>query len=187
MTSTSPPRPAEARGAGCSWTPIAWGVAAIALGLLLAARPGPTAVFVVRVVAFLWLVGGVVDLAGVVRRRDRPRAGWRAAGGLLAIVAALLVLADPLVGAVLAIGAQFVLIAVAALVEGCITLVDGLRAGPAWGLVALGALQLGVGVFLFARPVVGLQALVQLLAAVLIVGGVITIVQATRRRRVAPR
>jgi len=101
------------------------------------------------------------------------------------IVAALVVLVNPVFGAVLVIGIQYLLIAGSALVAGLVSLFEGLRAGPVWGLVALGVFQLGVEVFLLARPLVGIQVFVQFLAAVAIIGGVIAIVQALRPRRSA--
>lgn len=170
------------RRAETSWLPIVWGVGAILLGVLLFARPGPTAVFLVRVMAIFWLAGGIVDLVGGIMQRGKPWAIWRAIGGAAGIVGALIVLANPLFGAAIVIGAQFLVIAVSALVEGGISLVQGLRSGPLWGLVALGAFQVGVGIFLLAQPLVGILAFVQLLAAVSIIGGVIVIVQTIRRR-----
>jgi uncharacterized membrane protein HdeD (DUF308 family) len=182
MTSAAQAIPVGEKQAERAWLPIAWGVAAIAFGLLLFVRPGPTAVFLVRVMAIFWLVGGVVDLVGGVLQRRRPWAIWRTIGGVVGIFAALLVLANPLFGTFIVIGAQFLLIAGSALIEGTINVVQGLRAGPLWGLVALGAFQLGVGILLVAQPLVGILAFVQFLAAVLIIGGAITIVQTLRRR-----
>jgi uncharacterized membrane protein HdeD (DUF308 family) len=162
-----------------------WGVAAIVLGLFLFVRPGPTAVFLVRVMAIFWLVGGAFNLASAIMRRGRPGTLWRILGGALSIAGALVVLANPLFGTVLVIGLQFLVIAVSALVAGLVSLFEGLRAGPVWGLVALGLLQLGIGIFLLAQPLVGVLAFVQFLAAVAIIGGVIAIFQTIRQRQAA--
>src|SRR5690349_23666058 len=93
--------PAGESKAKYSWITIAWGGAAIVAGIFLLARPGPTAVFLVRVMAIFCLVGGTVDVIGGLVRRGEPRSPWRTVGGVVIVVAALVVLVNPIFGAAL--------------------------------------------------------------------------------------
>jgi len=180
--------PVSESKAGFAWIRFAWGLAAVALGLFLFTRPNPTAVFLVRVMALFWLFGGIFNvveglLQGLVQR-GAGRGFWRIVAGHLSIAGALIVLANPYFGAILVIGAQYLVIAGSALVAGLVSLFEAFRNGLVWGLVALGILQLGIGAFLLAQPVAGILAFVQFLAAVAIIGGVILIVETLRQRQV---
>jgi uncharacterized membrane protein HdeD (DUF308 family) len=77
------------------WFTVLWGIGAVVVGVLLVSRPVVTAFFLVQVMAVLWLVGGVVDIVSVLFNRVGEHRVWRLVGGVVAIVAGLILLGNP--------------------------------------------------------------------------------------------
>jgi uncharacterized membrane protein HdeD (DUF308 family) len=76
------------------------GVLAIIAGVLCLRSPVATAVFLAIVVGAFWLVDGVMEVvAGIAGRGERSRV-WSILGGILAIIAGIIVLSMPAISAV---------------------------------------------------------------------------------------
>jgi Short repeat of unknown function (DUF308) len=160
------------------WTTVLWGIVSLIVGLLLLSRPATTAFFLVQVMAVLWLVGGIIDLVSVVLGRAGAHRAWRLVGGIVAIVAGLILLGNPFVGTLLVGLVQFYLIAFAAIVNGFLNIIGRFQGLSGWGRLVLGIVQLAIGVFFLFNPVPGLLAFVPGFGIVLAIGGLITIVAA---------
>ena len=159
---------------------LVWGVAWVILGLFLLFQPGITAVLLVQLMAVFWVVGGVIDLVTGLGHGGHPHRGWRIFGGILSIAAGVIIMAHPLVGAIVTIAFGFYLLAFAAIINGLINLVGGFTGGISWGGSLLGLVQVIVGIFLVTHPLMGILAYVPTLGIITVVAGVAVIVFAFR-------
>jgi uncharacterized membrane protein HdeD (DUF308 family) len=163
------------------WQLLLWGISAVVLGGYLLVQPGVTTVVFIQVMACFWLVGGAIDAVGSIIRRESGW-GWRLALGLLSVVAGLAILGNPLWGALIVVGTQYYLLALAALVVGVVTMFGGLNGGFSWGDLILGLLQVLIGIFLLMNPVAGGAGMLMALGILGIGGGIFAIVAAFRVR-----
>lgn len=159
------------------WLTVLWGLVPLVVGVLLVTRPSPTALFLASVMALLWVGGGIIDIASVMLRRTGRHGRWRLVGGVVAIVAGVIILlGDPFTGTALVVLVQFYLIALAAIVNGLINIVGRFQGLSGWGRLVLGIVQLAIGVFfLFNTGGPGLLTFVPALGIVMAIGGAIII------------
>jgi uncharacterized membrane protein HdeD (DUF308 family) len=169
------------------WFTVLWGIGALVVGLLLATRPITTAVFLVQVMAMLWLVGGIIDIVSAVFGRAGEHRAWRLVGGAVAIFAGLVLLGNSVAGAFLVVTIQFYLIAISAIVNGIINIAGRFQGLSGWGRVVLGIVQVVIGVFFVLNPVPGLLAFIPVFGVVVAIGGVLTIAGALFLRPSASR
>ena len=166
------------------WAYLLWGISSIVLGILLLTRPVMTGLFLVQAMAVFWLVGGVIDIVHGLFAREKGW-GWSVAGGIVGILAGLVILGHPIAGAVITAAALFLIAAFTAIFTG-VTNILGVRsrAGESWswGRFFLGLLQIVIGVFMLWHPVIGTLAFTTALALVAIVGGVGSVGLAFRAR-----
>ncbi|MCB0165420.1 MAG: DUF308 domain-containing protein [Anaerolineae bacterium] len=161
------------------WLVLVEGISLLILGALLLISPGMTTIIVVRFVGIYWLIAGIFKIISIFM--DRSGWGWKLAGGILGIIAGLMVMGQPLV-APLIVGASLVIIlAVQGIVFGVISLVQAFQGGG-WGAGIFGVISILFG-FLFLSNVWGYTlALPWAIGVMAIVGGVIAIVNAFRLR-----
>jgi len=159
---------------------LLWGVAWVILGLFLLFRPAVTAVLLVQVMAVFWLVGGVIDLMNGLTHAAQPGRGWRILGGVLGAGAGVILMAHPILGAIVTIAFQYYLLAFTAVGIGLINLFGGFRSSLSWGGSLLGLIQVILGIFLLTHPLLGMLSFLPTLGMVVIVGGIVTIVAAFR-------
>jgi uncharacterized membrane protein HdeD (DUF308 family) len=154
------------------WLFLIWGMAAVILGVLLFTRPIVSTIALVTVIALFWFVGGVVDIVSALVHRTSTW-GWRLAGGILSVLVALYVLANPILGTLAAVSVLYLLIALAALVNGLI----GLLAGGEHPVsrVVLSVLQIVFAILLLGGyfDLLNLVALVQAIGLLSIGGGIV--------------
>ena len=162
---------------------LLWGMAWIVLGLFLLFRPGITAVLLVQMMTVFWVVGGVIDVMSGLTHGDQPHRGWRIGGGILGIAAGVVLMAHPIVGALVTIAFQYYLLAFAAMIVGVINIVGAAKTGLSWGGSLLGVAQVIIGIFLVTHPLVGMLAFVPTLGLLAIAGGIVTIVAAFKVKR----
>src|SRR5215472_811132 len=162
---------------------LLWGIAWVILGFFLLFQPGMTAIVLVQIMAVFWVVGGVVDLMNGLTHREQPGRGWRVVGGILGIVAGVIIMIHPIAGTLVTIAFGFYLLAFAALVTGIINLVGGFQKTLSWGVSLLGLAQIILGIFLVTHPVVGMLAYVPTLGVLAIVAGIVIIISSFRVRR----
>jgi uncharacterized membrane protein HdeD (DUF308 family) len=159
---------------------LVWGMAWVILGLFLLFQPGITAILLVQLMAVFWVIGGVIDLVTGLTHGDHPHRGWRIFGGILSIAAGVIIVAHPLVGAIVTIAFGFYLLALTAIVNGLINLVGGFKGSVSWGGSLLGLVQVIIGIFLVTHPIMGMLAYVPMLGIITIVAGIAVIVFALR-------
>jgi uncharacterized membrane protein HdeD (DUF308 family) len=150
------------------WHTLIWSACAVLLGLLLLGAPVLSALAIVTIIAAFWLVGGAASvIAAVFQRGDGW--GWRVAGGVLSILAGLVVLANPLFSMVVAVEVLLLFLAVSAIVVGCATLFWSHSVGS----VILGLVLIVVGVLLMLASfhILTLIGVIQAIGLLCLVGG----------------
>jgi uncharacterized membrane protein HdeD (DUF308 family) len=164
------------------WIFLIQGIAAVILGFLLLTNPAATAVSLVVFLGAYWLVSGVMDFVRMFT--DSGQWGWHLALGVLGVVAGILVLRHPLLGT-LATGTFLVsLLAIGSIVMGILGIVRGIQE-DGWGSIALGAVNLLIGIWLLFNPLAAIVALPIVLGIFALVGGVLTIINSFRLKNLA--
>src|SRR2546421_1689511 len=157
------------------WLVLLQGVLSVVLGGLALAMPGVTLGALILLWGLFALLNGVVEVFSAIGAAGSNRSwGWQLAGGLVGILAGLVILRWP------GLSALFVLylVAIWAIVTGIVRLVGAIaehEALPHARMVALaGVVSVLFGIAMFAWPGVGLLTLVYLVGSYAIVYGVIT-------------
>src|SRR5215208_994981 len=161
------------------WLVLLEGIAAAIIGLFLLTAPGATLFVLVQVLGIFWLVGGIFRIVSIFI--DTSLWGWKLVGGVLGIVAGIVVLQHPLWGSVLVPAIYVVILGIQGLVLGGVNLVMAFR-GEGWGIGILGALSIVFGLVLLFNVWIGVAALPYVLGAVGIVGGGLAIAVAFAMR-----
>jgi len=163
------------------WLVLLQGVLSIVLGVLALARPGVTLGALILLWGLFALLNGVVEVFSAIGAAGSHRSwGWQLAGGLVGILAGLVILRWP------GLSALFVLylVAIWAIMMGIVRIVGAIadhQALPhAWLVALAGVVSVLFGIAMFAWPGVGLLTLVYLVGSYAIVYGVITCVLAFR-------
>ena len=161
------------------WLVLLEGVFVGIFGLLLLTAPAATLLFLVQVFGFYLFIGGIFRLVSIFT--DSSSWGWKLVGGLLGIVAGIVVLQYPLLSAVILPTYIIYLIAFLAIAEGIFELIAAFQ-GSGWGLGILGVLRIVFGIVLALNPLLGVVALPFVLGAFMLVGGIFAIVASLRMR-----
>ena len=150
------------------WLVLLEGIAAAIIGLFLLTAPGATLFVLVQVLGIFWLVGGLFRIVSMFI--DTSLWGWKLVGGVLGIVAGIVVLQHPLWSSVLVPAVYVIILGIQGLVLGGVNLVMAFR-GEGWGIGILGALSLVFGLVMLFNVWIGVAVLPFVLGAVGIVGG----------------
>ena len=127
------------------WLVLIEGISLIILGLLMLASPGMSTLILIQFVGIYWLVAGIFKIVSIFM--DSTDWGWKLVGGILGILAGLIVLQHPL-WSPLVIGATLIIIlGVQGLIVGVIGLVQAFR-GAGWGAGIIGAVSILIGLLL---------------------------------------
>jgi uncharacterized membrane protein HdeD (DUF308 family) len=150
------------------WLVLLEGIAAAIIGLFLLTAPGATLFVLVQVLGIFWLVGGLFRIVSIFI--DTSLWGWKLVGGVLGILAGIVVLQHPVWSSVLVPAIYVIILGIQGLVLGGVNLVMAFRGGG-WGIGILGALSIVFGLVLLFNVWIGVAVLPYVLGAVGIVGG----------------
>jgi len=161
------------------WLVLLEGIFAAIFGFLLLIAPGSTLVFLVQILGFYLLIGGILRMVSIFT--DSSSWGWKLFGGILGILAGIVVLNHPL-WSTIAIPTYLVyLISVLAIAEGAVCLFVAYH-GDGWGIGILGILSIIFGLVVILNPLISLVALPFVLGGFMLVGGIFAIVGSFRLR-----
>ena len=163
--------------AGLWWVPLIQGIASILIGVFLLTDPAATILTLAIFLGVYWLIGGVLDLAGVFI--DRANWGWKLVSGVLGILAGLVVVRNPLWAGILVPAVLVWVMGVLGIVVGVVQVVHAVR-GAGWGVGILGAVSIVFGALLVANPLLTTIVLIPMVAAWAVVGGILEIIFAFR-------
>ena len=166
----------EAEVAGVPWWMVLIeGIALIILGLLMLTSPGMTTVILIQFVGIYWLVAGIFKIVSIFL--DSSGWGWKLAGGILGILAGIIVIQHPIWSPFVIGGTLIIILGVQGLVIGIVGVIQGLK-GAGWGATILGAISILFGL-LFLFNVGGFTlALPWTIGILALIGGVLSIIAA---------
>jgi uncharacterized membrane protein HdeD (DUF308 family) len=166
------------------WLVFLEGLAAIIIGVLFFAAPGPTTLLLVQILGWYWLIAGIFSIVSIFM--DRRHWGWKLISGILGIVAGFLIIQNPIWSTLLVPAAFLTVVAVLGIVIGVIRLFQAFS-GAGIGVGLLGLLSIIFGVLVLTNPTIGTLAFLTLLALVAVVGGVLVIIASLRMRAIEHR
>jgi uncharacterized membrane protein HdeD (DUF308 family) len=161
------------------WLVLLEGIAAVILGLFLLTAPGATLLVLIQVLGIFWLVGGIFRIISIFI--DQSLWGWKLVGGIIGILAGIVVLQHPLWATALVPAVYIIILGIQGLILGGATLVTAFQ-GEGWGVGILGGLSIVFGLVLLFNVWIGVSALPFVLGAFGIVGGIFAVVMAFRMR-----
>jgi uncharacterized membrane protein HdeD (DUF308 family) len=160
------------------WLIIIEGIFAIIIGLFLIVSPGMTIAIIIQALGLYWLLAGLLAIVSIFI--DKTNWGWKLAGGLLGIVAGILVIRHPLWSTILIPTTLAIAIGVLGIIVGLIDVIQAFK-GAGWGTGILGVLSIILGTIIFLNPTIAAFASAFLIGLIAIVGGVAAIIMALRR------
>lgn len=171
------------RYTGNWWALALRAVVAILLGILAFAMPGVTLKAIVILFAAYAIVGGVFAIVAAVRGlRAKERWGAMLVEGILGVVAGLIVLFWPGIGAL----TLTILVAAWAFATGVFEIAAAIKLRKIikgeWLLMLAGVLAIFFGIAVMMRPAMGALVLVWWLGAYLIISGIVALALAFRIR-----
>jgi uncharacterized membrane protein HdeD (DUF308 family) len=163
------------------WSLVLRGVIAIVFGLLALLRPGVTvvALALLLVGAYIVVDGIATIIAGFRRARDAAQRAAYLLAGLIGVVAGVVALLWPGITAVV----LALLFGAWAVVTGIMNIWADTRVRGQWLIVAVGALSVVAGVFVLARPTLGVLAIAVVVAVYALITGVLMLAEAWREYR----
>ncbi len=159
------------------WLVLLEGITSLVIGLFLLTSPGVALVVLVQVMGIFWLIGGIFRIIAIFL--DNTLWGLKLFGGLIGIIAGLLVLQHPLWSALLVPTVAIIIIGIEGILFGIISLVLAFQ-GAGWGVGLLGGLSVLFGLILLGNPFIGPAVLPIVMGAFAVVGGLASIVTAFR-------
>ena len=163
------------------WLVLLEGIAAVIVGIFLLTSPGITLFALVQVTGFFWLIGGIFRIVSIFM--DSSSWGWKLLGGIIGILAGLVVLQHPLWSTLLLPAVYVVILGIQGIILGGVSLVMAFRGGG-WGSGILGVLSIVLGVVLLLNPLfIGIAVLPFVLGAFALVGGILAVVAAFMMRK----
>jgi uncharacterized membrane protein HdeD (DUF308 family) len=161
------------------WLVLLEGLFVVIFGILIITAPGTTLVFLVQVFGFYLLIGGILRIVSIFVGSSSW--GWKLVGGILGILAGIVVLNHPLWSTVLVPLYAVYIIGFLSIVEGIFEFIAAFQ-GDGWGIGLLGILRIVFGIILVINPLIGVVALPFVLGAVMLAGGIAAIVVSFRMR-----
>lgn len=162
------------------WIVLLLGIAYIIAGLFLVFQPLASLVIIALFTGATWFVSGVLDLISLAR--DRTRWVWTILSGVIGIWAGLVLLGQPLVGAVLLPFVYIIILALSGVVLGILRIVQGVQGGGL-GVIIWGVVTVVLAGWLLLNPLAGVVVLPFMFGIFAIIGGILTIIAAFQIRR----
>jgi uncharacterized membrane protein HdeD (DUF308 family) len=172
------------------WVLLFQGIAALVLGILLFTNPGSTLVTLALFLGAYWLISGVIDIIGSFTRRGADRHWWLLLlAGITSAVVGLVLVGQPLAGAVAIPLVLALLIAAGAITSGIFNIIwaIGVRKeiqGEGW-IILWGLISIVLGIWLLSQPLLSTLAFLWMAALLAVLGGIAIIIMSFRLRSVA--
>jgi uncharacterized membrane protein HdeD (DUF308 family) len=161
------------------WLVLVEGIVAALFGFLLLIAPGATLLFLVQVLGVYLFIAGIFRITAIFL--DSTLWGLKLVGGVLGILAGVLVLRHPLWSGALVPTILVFYVGFLAIFQGAIAIFLAFRGGG-WGAGVLGVMGILFGLILVFNPFIGVATLPFVLGIFMLVGGVVAVVQAFRIR-----
>ena len=156
------------------------GIMAVILGLMFLTAPGATLLALTAFLGFYWLITGILALVRVFIDRSVPWL-WSLLIGIVGILAGLFVLRHPLLAAITVPTAVVIVLGVQGLIMGVLDIIGGFKGGG-FGSIALGAINVMIGLLLLGSPFAAALAVPLVFGVLLVIQGVALVIWAFRVR-----
>lgn len=161
------------------WIVLFEGIVALIFGLLLVFSPTMALLILLQFVGIYWLISGLFAIVEIFAAHRAASRGWLLFYGIVGILAGLAALRLPLVSMILTPTVLVVFLGIAGIVMGVVGLIQGFTGRGGWTIV-LAVLDILIGVFLLARPLITAPALPLLIGIFAIIAGISLIIAAFR-------
>ena len=131
------------------WVVLLQGIFALIIGSLLLVNPTATTDAIVKLLALYFVIGGIFQLVGIFI--EPSMWGWKLAGGILGILAGMVVFEHPLWSSILVPSLFVIFLGVDALIIGVISLVQTFKGGG-WLAGIIGVISILIGIALLGTP-----------------------------------
>src|SRR6266516_7540004 len=169
---------ASSQGQSIWWLFLLQGIMAVILGLMFLTAPVATLMALAAFLGFYWLITGILALVRVFVDRSVPWI-WSLLVGILGILAGLFVLHHPLLAAITVPTALVIVLGVQGLIMGVLDIIGGFKGGG-FGSIALGAINVMVGLLLIGSPLASALAVPLVFGVLLVIQGVALVIWAFR-------
>jgi len=146
------------------------GVVSLIFGILLFVYTQQALALVMLLVGLSWLIQGIFKVLSIFV--DKTHWGWTLVSGVIGIVAGWFVLNNPVAGAGIAAVLFAIILGVFGVLIGAAALIGAFQGGG-WGAGLFGLVSLLIGLLLIFNSVVGAEVLIWIVAALLVIQGLI--------------
>lgn len=153
------------------------GITSLIFGMLLLTWTEATLTVITLLIGLWWLIQGLFLILGAFVNRSHRT--WKMLGGIIGVLAGLLVLQHPFQSALILPATIVFILGIMGIIIGITSLISAAR-GEGWGIGAFGIISIIIGASLTANIIVGTQLLLWIIAGLLIVEGIIAIYMAYR-------
>jgi len=161
------------------WLALIDGIALLIVGLLFLSSPGKTSVIVIQVLGLYWIFSGILSIVRMFI--DHSNWGWKLFGGIVGILAGMLILRYPLWSTAILGNTVIVILGFAGIFIGIVNIVQAFR-GAGWGAGLLGVVSFLLGLVLLANNWLFAFSLPWTLGVLSVIGGIVIIFGAFRSR-----
>jgi uncharacterized membrane protein HdeD (DUF308 family) len=175
------------------WVSLLQGISALIIGWLLIAQPVWTVSTLVVLLGLYWLVAGILEIVFALFDigTKGSKGGWKLVGGVIALVAGLFVVNNPVFASVITPVMLMYTVAFVFIIQGIINMVvggegdsEGKKHEWTWGTFFLGIVYLILGMVLLSSPtLMSVASVVMASALLLIFGGIVGIAVSFKLRK----
>ncbi len=148
------------------------GIISVIFGILLITRTQGVIEVIMLLLGLWWLIQGLFNILAIFI--DKSQWGWKLIGGILGVIAGLLVLNFPLVGGAVYFGVMTIVFGVIGLLIGVVSIIAAFQGGG-WGAGLFGVVSVIIGFFLIFNVFGALNIFVWIFAILLILQGAVVI------------
>lgn len=157
------------------WILLIQGILTVLLGVLLLVNPPATLSAIALVLGIFWLVGGVMDIIGAFTGRSNRHWFWQILGGALGVIAGLLLIFNPQIGAAIGVSLLTLMIGIMAALAGVFNIIGAIMMrkeidGEFW-MIIWGAVLLLLGIWAIFDLGAASFLYVTVMAILMIIGG----------------
>lgn len=162
------------------WVFLLQGIAAIIVGAMLITEPGVTLLALIPLLGSYWLVTGVLSLVRMFSDRSISWI-WSLIIGIVGVLAGIFVLRHPLLAVVIVPTTLVIVLGVQGLIIGVCEIIGAIK-GDGIGGLALGVINLLIGILLLGSPLAAALAVPIVFGVLLLIQGIGLVIWAFRVR-----
>ena len=167
------------------WMPLVRGILLVIFGVIMFVQPGSTFLSLILLLCIYWIVDGIFSIIEGIRGHTEKSRTWLVVGGILGILAGLIIVGNPVVSGLFSGAFLAWLIGFAIIANGLVMIFTGRDGQWTWWGLVMGILYVLFGIFVISNPLVTIGALVLIFAFWALISGVLAIVLAFRLRGLA--